>query len=57
MAAQIRRDDVMTRAEASSDPVPTAAMVVHAVHEQQIRGAGIAPVKVMQTQPLGEVAV
>ena len=57
VAAQVRGDDVVVGLERLRHPVPVPAMVAAAVHEQHGRGAFVAPVHVVQTQPLREINV
>jgi len=57
MAAQIGRDDVVMVAQPFGDPVPVAAMVAAAVDEQQGRCARIAPIDIMELEPLRDKAV
>ena len=57
VAAQVRGDDVVVRLQRLGHPVPVPAMVASAVHQQHGRGAFVAPVHVVQTQPLREVDV
>jgi hypothetical protein len=52
MAAQVRGDDVVVGAQLGGDPVPVAAVVAAAVHQDQRRRVRIAPVDVVQPQPL-----
>ncbi len=52
VAAQVRGDDVPVVAQLARHPVPAAAMVASAMHQQQRRGGGIAPVDIVQPQPL-----
>src|SRR5262249_30500661 len=37
------------------DPIPVAAMVASAMHEEQRRRGGVAPIDVMQPQPLRKI--
>src|SRR5580700_683108 len=55
MAAQIGRQDVPVLAQRGSHPVPIAAMVAPAMDEQKRRRARVAPVDVMQPEPLREI--
>ena len=55
VTAQIGRQDVPVVAQRLRHPVPVAAMVAPAMHQQQRRRAGIAPIDVMQPQPLREI--
>src|SRR3546814_5296771 len=48
---------MLTTLQLFGDPVPVAAMVAAAVDEQQWRGAAIAPVDIVQLQPLRYEAV
>jgi hypothetical protein len=55
VAAQIGGENVPIMAQGLRDPVPVAAMVAPTVHQQQRWRAGIAPVDIMQPQPLREI--
>ena len=55
MAAQVGRDDVPVVAQPLRHPVPIAAMVLAAVQQDQRRRVRVAPVDVMQPQPLREI--
>src|SRR5438477_11160002 len=55
MAAQIRRQDVPVLAQRRGDPVPVAAVVAPAMHQQQRRRGRVAPIDVMEPQPLREI--
>lgn len=55
VAAQIGRDDVPVMAQRLGDPIPVPAMVPAAMKEEQRRRAGVAPIHVVQAQPLGEI--
>jgi hypothetical protein len=54
VAAQVGGDDVVVAAQVLGHPVPVAAVVAPAVHQDQRRRAGIAPVDVVQPQALGD---
>src|SRR3972149_1343405 len=54
---KIGGDDVPLLTQRRGDPVPVATMVAAAVDEEQGRPSGIAPVHVVEPQPLGEVGV
>src|SRR5690242_5589313 len=55
MATQVRGDYVVLVTQRCRDPVPTAAMVAAAVQEHQRWRGGIAPIDIMQPQPLREI--
>ena len=57
VAAQIGRDDVVVVLELLRHPVPVAAMVAPAMHKQHGRRPFVAPIHVVQPQPLREVDV
>src|SRR5690606_8709895 len=57
MAAQVHRQDVEAVLQPFGDPVPTAGVVAPAVDHEQRLGVFIAPVDIVQPQPLGRVGV
>ena len=57
MAAMVERDDVPVVAQRLGRPVPAAAMVLAAMDQEKRRRSGIAPVDVMQPQPLRDEAL
>src|SRR3546814_6054110 len=57
MPAQVGGDDMITALQLFGDPVPVAAMVAAAVDEQPWRGAAVAPVDIVQLQPMRDEAV
>src|SRR3546814_5280975 len=57
MAAKSGRDDMKVRSQFSRDPVPVTAMVTTAMEQDERRSLGVAPVNIMQLQPLRDVDV
>ena len=57
VAAQIGRHHVEAFAQRLRQPVPGMAMVVNAMHQQQIGRGVVAPIEVVKPQALREVAV
>ena len=57
VATQVGGHDVVAVPETPRHPVPAMALILDAVQEQHVRGPGVAPVEVVESQPLGEVAV
>src|SRR3954468_20161843 len=55
MAAQIGRQDMPVAAQRRRDPIPVAAMVAPAMHEQQRRRGWVTPIDIVQSQTLREV--
>ena len=55
MAAQIGRQNMPVAAQRRRDPIPVAAMVAPAMHEQQRRRGRVTPIDIVQSQPLREV--
>src|SRR5581483_6930955 len=52
VAAQIGRDDMKVAPQLERDPVPIAAMIAPTVHQDREWLVGVAPIHVMQLQPL-----
>ena len=57
VAAQIRRHDVKAAAQGLRQPIPRVAVVVNAMHQEQVGVVVVAPIQIVQAQPLREVAV
>ena len=55
MPAQVGGDDVVFVAQCGGHPVPVAAVVAPAMQQQQRRRGRVAPVHVVQPQPLREI--
>ena len=55
VAAQIGGEDVPVMAQRLRQPIPVAAMVAPAMDEEERRRAGVAPVDIVQPQPLREI--
>ena len=53
MAAKVGRDQMEMPAQLERDPVPVAAMVASAVHQDRHRLVRVAPVDVVKLEPLG----
>jgi hypothetical protein len=57
MPAQIGRNDVPAVAQPLRHPVPVAGMVAAAMDQHQRRRLRVAPVEIVKTKTLGNVAV
>ena len=55
VTAQIGRQHMPIPAQGARDPIPIAAVVTPAMHQQQGRRGRVAPIHIMQPQPLREI--